>query len=142
LFLADRSDHAAVWSHNCQFVIIGPTVCRLSACLPVWLSICEHRPKIVLVHIRRRRTAVIEGKFFIEKPGKNNLHIFLTWGEYAPYAPCLAKPLVRINSFKANGSSEGTIDLKSIHLQLMTSLLQTAHVVNWCKTSYNCSSRL
>jgi len=47
--------------------------------------------KTVLVHIERRRTPVDCGHWEITQ----KIRIFLTGGSYAPYAPCIATPLVR-----------------------------------------------
>jgi len=59
--------------------------------LPQWCP----RPKTVLIHIKRRRTPVVEEKLFkiIEKSRKKKVRIFLTGCVYAPYAPYLATPL-------------------------------------------------
>jgi len=51
--------------------------------------------KTVLVHIKRHRAFVIEGKILTvtEKSRKKSLRILMTRGAYTPYARCMATPL-------------------------------------------------
>jgi len=56
------------------------------------------------VHIKRHRTPLVEGKLLkiIDKSRKKTLHIFLTWDAYAPYAPCMATPLLLVKTAMMN----------------------------------------